>query len=94
MATRPRLSAPYSKYNAITVESVHTQVAGLLIIINGFLREHLTSGDLYLAPMSSGLGKVGEGSHAQSMLKFPIEKDNICELGELAKSADGSAFNK
>ena len=44
--------------------------------------------------MSSGLGEVGGGSRAQSKLKFPIEKDNICELGELAKSADGSAFNK
>jgi hypothetical protein len=32
--------------------------------------------------MSSGLGEVGEGSRAQSKLKFPIEKDNICELGE------------
>ena len=37
--------------------------------------------------MSSGLGPVGEGSRAQSKLKFPIEKDNICEL---AKSAHGS----
>ena len=43
--------------------------------------------------MSSGLGEVGEGSCAQSKLKIPIEKDNICELGELAKSAHGSALN-
>ena len=30
----------------------------------------------------------------QSNVKFPIEKDNICELGELAKSAHGSALNR
>ena len=31
--------------------------------------------------MSSGLGEVGEGSRAQSKLKFPIEKDNILRAG-------------
>ena len=49
--------------------------------------------------MSSGLGEVGDRSQERGAvrslkLRFPIEKDNICELGELAKSADGSAFNK
>ena len=44
--------------------------------------------------MSSGLGDVGEGSRAQSKFKFQIEKDTTCELGELAKSAHGSALNR
>ena len=68
---------------------------GGLLIVMVFLRERtsrVTSGDLLRCRRA--LVRLERGAVAQSKLKFPIERDNSCELGELAKSAHGSALNR
>jgi hypothetical protein len=50
------------------------------------------SGDLLRCRRA--LVKLERGAVRSPSLKFTIEKDNICELGELAKSAHGSTLNR